>query len=71
MVQNGRYINTSGLVRGGLRIIEACERRLAGLDRALHSGRSEEAAGALTPYDTLMNKLKRRYTRMAAERGED
>lgn len=71
MVQSGRYNNTSELVREGLRIIEARECRLAELDRALHSGLSEEAAGALIPHDALMNELKQRYTRLAAERGED
>lgn len=70
MVQSGRYNNTSEWVREGLRIIEARERRIAELDRALHTGLSEEAAGALIPHDTLMRELKQRYTRMAAERGE-
>ncbi|MFP1130365.1 type II toxin-antitoxin system ParD family antitoxin [Asticcacaulis sp. W401b] len=62
--------NASEWVRNGLRIIEARECRLAELDRALHTGLPKEVAGALISHDTLMNELKQRYTRMAAERSE-
>ncbi len=68
MVQSGRYNNTRELVRDGLRMVEARERRQAALDRALELGLADEAAGRVTPIEDVAARLGAKYARLAAER---
>ena len=70
LVENGRYNNVSEVVRDGLRMVEARERRLAVLDQALAVGLADEAAGRVKPIEDVAARLMAKYTRMAEERGE-
>ncbi len=70
LLESGRYNNASEVVRDGLRMIEARERRLMTLDKALERGLADEAAGRVKPIEEVAERLKAKYARMAAERDE-
>ncbi len=69
LLESGRYNNASEVVRDGLRMVEARERRLATLDRALQQGLADEAAGRVKPIEDVAERLTAKYTRMVTERG--
>ncbi|ESQ88570.1 hypothetical protein ABAC460_15335 [Asticcacaulis sp. AC460] len=49
---------------------EDTARRLTALDQALAAGLADHAAGRVKPVEVVAERLKRKYLRMAAERGE-
>ncbi len=69
LVENGRYNNASEVVRDGLRMVEARERRLATLDAALARSQADYEAGRVSPISDVRAELRARYTKMSAERG--
>jgi antitoxin ParD1/3/4 len=70
LVDAGRYNNASEVVRDGLRMIEARERHLATLDRALAEGLSAEAEGRVMPIQDAADRIKAKVRGMAAGRGD-
>ncbi len=58
MLQNGRYNNTSEIVRDGLRMVEERERRLATLDGVLTRSRADAKAGRVTAADQVFDTLE-------------
>ncbi len=70
LVENGRYNNASEVVRDGLRMVEARERRLAALDDALARSQADYEAGRTKPVEQVFGRLRAKYEKMAEERGE-
>ncbi|WP_443747738.1 type II toxin-antitoxin system ParD family antitoxin [Asticcacaulis solisilvae] len=70
LLESGRYNNASEVVRDGLRMVEARERRMNALDRALESGLADEAAGRVKPIEEVADRLIAKYGRLADERGD-
>lgn len=70
MLESGRYNNASEVVRDGLRMMEARERRLAMLDAALDRAQADEEAGRVKPVEEVAARLKDKFTRMALDRGD-
>jgi len=70
LLESGRYNNASEVVRDGLRMVEARERRLAALDRALERGLADEADGRVKPIEEVADRLIAKYSRLADERGD-
>ncbi len=68
LVDNGRYNNASEVVRDGLRMVEARERRLATLDSALARSQADYEAGRVSSISDVRAELRERYTKMGAER---
>ena len=64
MLENGRYNSASELVRDGLRMVEARERRLAKLDVAIERGHAEAAAGLGASAAEVFDRLETKYTKM-------
>jgi len=61
MLESGRYNSASEVVRDGLRMVEARERRLARLDEAIGRGHVEAAAGSGSPAVEVFDRLEAKY----------
>jgi len=70
LVESGRYNNASEVVRDGLRMVEARERRLAILDRALAEGMQAEAEGRVMPIEDAADRIKAKIRNTAAGHGD-
>lgn len=68
LVENGRYNNASEVVRDGLRMVEARERRLATLDAAVARSMADYKAGCVIPAGEVFDELEARYSKMVEER---
>jgi len=66
LLESGRYNNASEVVRDGLRMVEARERRLAALDAQIERGLADEAAGKVKPVEAVAARLKAKYADMPA-----
>lgn len=70
LVENGRYNNASEVVRDGLRMVEARERRLAMLDQALAEGLTDEAEGRVMSLEDASARVKAKIRDAAARRAK-
>ena len=68
LVENGRYNNASEVVRDGLRMVEARERRLATLDAAIARSMADYKAGRVIPAGEVFDELEAHYGKMIEER---
>ncbi len=68
LVENGRYNNASEVVRDGLRMVEARERRLATLDAAIGRSLADHREGRVVTAEDVFGELEARYSRMIEER---
>ncbi|MFP1130911.1 type II toxin-antitoxin system ParD family antitoxin [Asticcacaulis sp. W401b] len=70
LVENGRYNNASEVVRDGLRMVEARERRLAALDQALAEALTAEAEGRVMSLEDAAAQVKAKIRDAAARRAK-
>lgn len=68
MLESGRYTSASEVVRDGLRMVEARERRLAKLDEAIGRGHAEAVAGLGRPAGEVFDRLEAKYTKLIQDR---
>lgn len=68
MLESGRYNSASEVVRDGLRMVEARERRLAKLDEAIGRGHAEAVAGSGSPAAEVFDRLEAKYTKLIQDR---
>ena len=70
-VEGGRYASASEVIRDGLRILEEDQRRrqavIDGLRGEIDKGRR---SGKAKPAAEVLDRLERKYTRMAKDRGK-
>ena len=68
-VEGGRYASASEVIRDGLRLLEQDQQRrqavIDGLRGEIEKGRR---SGKPKPANVVLDRLERKYTRMAAER---
>jgi len=69
LVETGRYNSKSEVLREGVRLVEEREKRLEALDQALAKGLADVEAGRVKPAKEVFEELRKRYRRMADERG--
>lgn len=71
LVEGGRYSSASEVIRDGLRLLEADQQRhqaqIEGLRREVEKGRS---SGKPKPAAEVLDRLERKYTKMAKDRGK-
>ena len=59
-VATGRFASSDAVLREGLRLLEAQERKRADIDAAIEIGLAEAAAGRLKPMDDVFDRLEAR-----------
>ena len=69
LVASGRYNSKSEVLREGVRLVEEREKHLEALDAALARGLADIEAGRVKPAREVFDELRKRYQRMADERG--
>lgn len=69
LVASGRYNSKSEVLREGVRLVEEREKRLEALDQALAKGLADVEAGRVKPAREVFEELRKKYQRMADERG--
>jgi len=67
---SGRYNNASEVVRDALRLMEDRERKLAALDASLERGMEDIQAGRVQDAETVFDRLEKKYSKLAEDRGE-
>lgn len=68
LVANGRYNSKSEVLREGIRLVQDREAKLAALDAAIARGIADGDAGRTTPAEEVLDRLTRKYRKMADER---
>lgn len=65
LVATGRFSSREQVIREGVRLLEARERKLATLDAALARGLADAEAGRMTPAEGVFSRLERKYASMS------
>ena len=65
LVETGRYGSKSEVLRGGVRLIQDREARLAALDASIARGLADAEAGRSKPAEEVFDRLEAKYAEMA------
>ena len=69
LVKSGRYQSRSEVLRGGVRLVEEREKRLAVLDAAITRGLADADAGRVEPLLEVANRLTAKYKVLTGDTG--
>lgn len=61
LVNQGRYMSRSDVLRDGVRLIQAREARLAALDESIHRGLADLEAGRVSSAEEVLDRLEAKY----------
>lgn len=64
LIATGRFSSREQVIREGVRLLEARERKLATLDAALMRGLADADAGRMTPAEDVFSRLEGKYASM-------
>lgn len=69
LVASGRYNSKLEVLRGGIRLVQEREARLADLDAAIARGITDADAGRVKPAAEVSDRLEAKYRAMAEANG--